>query len=251
MAEETQTWLTERYDRNARFVSDLGAQVLELLAPAPGERILDLGCGDGVLTKRIAQAGADVLGVDMADELLASAREAGLEVRKMDGQALAFETEFDAVFSNAALHWMRDADAVISGVARALNPGGRFVAEFGGFGNVAAIITALLAALARRGHDGAARICWIFPTPEDYAARLEAQGFAVEHIELIPRPTALPTDMRGWLETFGENFVAMLPADERGAVLDDAVALLRPSLCTPDGRWSADYVRLRFKARRA
>ena len=251
MTEETQTWLTERYDRNARFVSDLGAPALELLAPAPGERILDLGCGDGVLTKRIAEAGADVLGVDMADELLATAREAGLEVQKMDGQALTFEAEFDAVFSNAAMHWMRDADAVISGVARALKPGGRFVAEFGGFGNVAAIITALVAALARRGHDSTARIPWYFPTPEDYAAKLEAHGFEVERIELIPRPTPLPTDMRGWLETFCENFVSVLPVEERGTVLDEAVALLRPSLCAPDGRWTADYVRLRFRARLA
>jgi SAM-dependent methyltransferase len=248
MTVETQTWLTERYDRNARFVSDLGAPVLDLLAPLAGERVLDLGCGDGVLTQRIAEAGAEVLGVDMADDLLATAREAGLKVEKMDGQALTFEDEFDAVFSNAAMHWMLDPDAVIAGVVRALKPGGRFVGEFGGFGNVAAIVTAMIAALARRGHDGAARICWYFPTPEDYASRLEGHGFGVESIELIPRPTPLPTDMRGWLETFGENFVSMLPADERGEVLDEAVALLRPSLCAPDGRWTADYVRLRFRA---
>lgn len=249
MTVETQTWLTERYDQNARFVSDLGAPVLDLLAPSPGERILDLGCGDGVLTRRIAEAGAEVLGVDMADDMLATARAAGLAVEKMDGQALDFEAEFDAVFSNAAMHWMRDADAVIAGVVRALKPGGRFVGEFGGFGNVAAIMTALIAALARRGHDGTARFPCYFPTPEDYAAKLEAQGFAVEIIELIPRPTPLPTDMRGWLETFGDNFVSVLPVEERGEVLDDAVALLRPSLCAPDGRWTADYVRLRFRAR--
>ncbi len=248
MTVETQTRLTERYEKNARFVSDLGAPVLGLLAPSPGERILDLGCGDGVLTRRIVEAGAEVLGVDMADDLLATARAAGLAVEKMDGQALDFEAEFDAVFSNAAMHWMRDADAVIAGVVRALKPGGRFVGEFGGFGNVAAIMTALIAALAHRGHDGTARFPCYFPTSEDYAAKLEAQGFAVESIELIPRPTPLPTDMRGWLETFGDNFVSMLPVEERGEVLDDAVALLRPSLRAPDGRWTADYVRLRFRA---
>lgn len=244
----TQTWIADRYARNARFVADLGAPVVELLAPTAGERILDLGCGDGVLTKRVAELGVDIVGVDAAPELVAAARKLGLDARLVDGHDLAFEDEFDAVFSNAAMHWMLKPDKVIAGVARALKPGGRFVAEMGGAGNVAAITTALLAVLARHGHDGVARIPWYFPSVGEYAEKLEAHGFAVDEITLIPRPTPLPTDMRAWLETFAENFVTALPESERGAALDEVVELLRPSLCDRRGHWTADYVRLRFRA---
>src|SRR5688500_15143750 len=142
---EAQSWSAEGYARNARFVADLGQPVLELLAPQPGERILDLGCGDGALTTKLVAAGATVVGGDASAELVAAAQALGLDARIADGQALAFEAEFDAVFSNAALHWMKQPDAVIAGVRRALKPGGRFVGEFGGHGNVAAIVTALVA----------------------------------------------------------------------------------------------------------
>lgn len=247
----TQTWQAERYATNARFVADLGAPVLALLAPRAGQRILDLGCGDGALTEKIAATGADVLGVDMADELLVAARARGLTVAAMDGHALTFDGEFDAVFSNAALHWMLDPDAVVAGVHRALKPGGRFVAEFGGHGNCAACTVALMAVLQARGHDGAARRPWYFPTPTEYAARLERHGFTVENIELVPRPTPLPTDMRGWLDTFAENFFKVLPESERPAAVDDVLALLAPVLQDEAGNWTADYIRLRVAARRS
>jgi SAM-dependent methyltransferase len=154
-----------------------------------------------------------------------------------------------AVFSNAALHWMRRPDAVIAGVQRALVPGGRFVGEFGGHGNVAAITVALVAVLERRGLDGAAAIPWYFPTPEDWRRRLEAQGFTVESLELIPRPTPLPTDMAGWLDTFAGAFLGRLPAPQRATARDEVLDLLRPCQCDERGRWTADYVRLRFAAR--
>lgn len=249
-AAATQTWQAERYATNARFVADLGAPVLNLLAPRPGERILDLGCGDGALTLKLAEAGANVLGVDSAEELLAAARKLGLEVRAMDGHALDFAGEFDAVFSNAALHWMLDPDAVIAGVHRALKPGGRFVGEFGGHGNVAACVVALMAVLNARGYDGPSRRLWFFPSAEAYAARLRRHGFHIDSIELIPRPTPLPTGMRGWLDTFGENFFAVLPEADREAAVDEVLALLAPALCDEAGNWTADYVRLRFAAHR-
>ncbi|MEA2666426.1 MAG: hypothetical protein QOI11_3370, partial [Candidatus Eremiobacteraeota bacterium] len=230
-------------------VADLGAPVLDLLGPQPGEDVLDLGCGDGALTRTLAASGARVVGVDASPELAAAAAALGLDIRVADGQRLPFEAAFDAVFSNAALHWMPDADAVLAGVHRALRPRGRFVGELGGHGNVAAICTALLATLAAHG-VAVPRVPWYFPTPAEYAAKLEAHGFAVDTIALIPRPTPLPTGMRGWLDTFADPFLQDVPAAERGAVLDDVSALLAPTLRDRGGRWTADYVRLRFAARR-
>ena len=244
-----QDWQAERYARNARFVADLGQPVVELLAPEPGERILDLGCGDGALTRKLAELGCDVVGVDAGPDMIRVARELGLDAHVVDGHELAFEREFDAVFSNAALHWMkRDPDAVVAGVARALKPGGRFVGEFGGRGNVAAIVTALLAVLARRDLDGMRAHPWYFPTPAAYRKRLEAHGFRVESIDLIPRPTPLPTGMSAWLDTFGEPMLKLLPESERPAVKEEAVELLAPALRDEAGNWTADYVRLRFRA---
>ena len=143
-----QRWQADDYAVKGRFVSDLARPVLDLLAPLKGERILDLGCGDGVLTQEIAARGAD-----LSEELLAAAAAKGLKVQKVDGHALPFEDEFDAVFTNAALHWMRRPELVIAGVRRALRPRGRFAGEFGGHGNVAAIATAIRAVGALRGGD--------------------------------------------------------------------------------------------------
>src|SRR5215468_4000362 len=209
-----QTWDPERYARTARFVSDLGMAVLELLAPQPGERILDLACGDGALTEKLVAMGCQVVGVDGSAAQIEAARQRGLDAHVMDGEHLRFDAEFDAVFSNAALHWMKRADAVIEGVRRALKVGGRFVAECGGYGCVAKIEAALVAALTRRGVDGHAANPWYFPTTEDYGARLQAHGFHVRFIALVPRPTPLPGDITGWLETFAEAFTAVLPATE-------------------------------------
>ena len=243
-----QSWDPDAYARNARFVSDLGAPVLELLAPRRGERILDLGCGDGALTRKLADSGCDVVGVDASAPQVLAARRLGLDERVADGERLAFEAEFDAVFSNAAIHWMKRADDAIAGVWRALKPGGRFVAEFGGHGCVATIERALIDALARRGIDGDALNPWYFPTVEDYSARLARHGFAVRYIALIPRPTPLPTAIDGWLETFAQSFIAPLAENDRAAFIGEVREALRPHLCDGDGRWFADYVRLRFAA---
>lgn len=243
-----QTWDPERYDRNARFVSDLGSPVVELLAPQPGERILDVGCGDGVLTERLAALGCDVVGVDASAAQIEAARSRGLDARVLSGEQLSFDQEFDAVFSNAAMHWMRDADAVIDGVWRALRPGGRFVAEFGGAGCVEIIRTALIAALNRRGIDGAAADPWYFPSDTAYRPRLEQRGFVVRYLALIPRPTPLPGDLIGWLETFAESFTNRLPQEGRSDFLFEVQEAIRPKLCAADGSWTADYVRLRFAA---
>jgi SAM-dependent methyltransferase len=214
-----------------------------------GELILDLGCGDGQLTAKIAAAGAEVIGLDASPEMLAGARERGLDARLGNAEALAFESEFDAVFSNAALHWVRDQDAMLKGVHRALRPGGRFVAEMGGHGNIAAIRVALMAALERHGCSGLEDGVNYYPAPEAYTQSLEKHGFSVEQMQLIPRPTPLPAGMRAWLTTFRSGVLAAVPEALRERVVQDTVALLEPALRDEQGNWTGDYVRLRFIAR--
>lgn len=242
-----QRWDVEGYRRFADFVPVLGRPLLALLAPRPGERVLDLGCGDGALTAEIAAAGSSVTGIDSAPQMVAAARRRGLDAREMDATALTFERAFDAVFSNAVLHWVADIDAALAGVARALRPGGRFVGEFGGHGNVAAIRVALAAVLKARGAAPVAT--WFHPTPQQWRRRLQAAGFAVQSAELLARPTPLPAGMAGWLETFAGRSFATLPPGERLAARDEVLALLAPVLRDGDGLWSADYMRLRFAAR--
>ena len=242
-----QPWSARNYAENGRFVADLAGGVFELLNPQQGERILDLGCGDGALTKRLVEAGASVVGVDSSADMIAAAKSLGLDARLVAAEGLTFAGEFDAVFSNAALHWMHDQNAVLAGVARALRPGGRFVAEMGGHGNIAAIEVALRAVFARNGLRPEGLETNYFPTPAAYGALLEWHGFRVEQMGLIPRATALPASgMRGWLETFRRGVLADLPAGMREIVLEETVGLLRPSLCDEAGNWTADYVRLRF-----
>jgi trans-aconitate methyltransferase len=241
-------WDPAGYGRAARFVSDLGASVVALLAPVPGERILDLGCGDGALTEKIAAHGAAVIGVDASQAFIEAARQRGLDARVMLGEALEFTSEFDAVFSNAALHWIRGQDEMLQGVFRALKPGGRFVAEMGGAGNVAHVVRGVTAALQRRGIDGAALNPWYFPSAKDYRARLERHGFRIDTIELFARPTPLPGALADWLKIFAQSFLAPLVETERRAVLDEVEAVLAPALKGADGVWSVDYMRLRFRA---
>ncbi len=237
-------WDAADYAANAAFVPAMGAAVLQLLAPQPGEDILDLGCGDGVLTARIGEAGARVTGLDRDPAMLAAARARGLDVVAGNGEALAYDGAFDAVFSNAALHWMLDGEAVARGVFRALRPGGRFVGECGGHGNVAAIRVAIRAVLERHG------LIWReaqrYATAQGWASTLQFAGFISVEGALVPRPTPLPTGIAGWLRTFRIGFLHDAPPQALTEIED----LLAPMLRDDEGRWTADYVRLRFTARR-
>jgi trans-aconitate methyltransferase len=240
-----QQWNAASYAKSARFVADLAEPLVALLAPRPGEHILDLGCGDGVLSAQIQARGAVVRGIDASSEMVAAARERGVDARVMHGEAIAFTRVFDAVFSNAALHWMSDLEAVWAGVARALKPGGRFVAEMGGEGNVATVVAALEDAFGRRGLSAPSP--WIFPAPETVAALLSRRGFQIDTLELIERPTKLPADLADWLETFAGDYLGRLPVAERAAVVQEVRAALHPVLHSHSG-WTLDYVRLRFAA---
>jgi len=168
----------------------------------------------------------------------------------MDGQQLGLKRRFDAVFTNAALHWMKSAEQVVEGVANSLKPGGRFVGEFGGQGNVETIRQALHNALRKRGIDTWTADPWFYAAPQGYTELLNRHGFTVTYIELIPRPTKLPGDILGWLEVFAQPFTKAVAETERAGFLTEVRAELQPSLLKPDGSWYADYVRLRFKAKR-
>jgi SAM-dependent methyltransferase len=249
-SQASQNWSAADYAANAHFVPALGQPVLDLLQPQAGERILDLGCGDGVLTEKLVALGVKVIGIDHSPDMIAAARLRGIDARMMDARSLTFTNEFEAVFSNAALHWVKDdPDAPVASAFRALVSGGRFVGELGGHGCVSAVTVALIATLERRGiPDAASWIPWYFPTVDEYETRLRRAGFVPQSVQLIPRPTRLPTGMRGWLETFANPFCAALEQNERDDFLDEVTARLNPVLCDSQGRWTADYMRLRFAA---
>jgi SAM-dependent methyltransferase len=244
----TNQWNAQTYDRNARFVSDLGSPVLELLAPKTGERILDLGCGDGVLTTKIQEFGCTLVGIDPSEDFVAAAVGNGVLASVGDARRLEFHESFDAVFSNAVLHWIPEAQSVADGVFRALKTNGRFVAEFGGHGNIAAIMTALVATLRHYDVPLERNLGWYYPTVGEYSLVLQQAGFIVDSIELIPRPTCLPTGMIGWLETFRGSYLREKLGDKADVAIEEVVENLRFALCDRSGNWTADYVRLRFRA---
>jgi trans-aconitate methyltransferase len=248
-----QTWNTDAYATNGRFVANLASAVVDLLNPQPGEEILDLGCGDGALTEQLAAAGVIVIGVDSSAAMLDAARKRNLRVEHHDATALPHEQQFHAVFSNAVLHWIAGTSgqqAMLAGVYRALRPGGRFVAEMGGHGNIAAIRTALQATLEPFHIDAEATAASFYPSPVIYRRLLEEANFTVHSIELIPRPTPLPNGMESWLNTFRNGVLDQLNPTDRATAVANTIALLQPALCDADGNWTADYVRLRFHASR-
>ena len=244
----SQDWSPETYLRNASFVPELGKSVVEMLDAQAGERILDLGCGEGSLSAVIQAAGASVLAIDSSPAQVAATRARGLEAEVMDGRELDFSNAFDAVFSNAALHWMRPISKVFENVFRALKPGGRFVAEMGGAGNISAIRSALYDALESRGLNPSRYDPWSFPGPGEARGVLQRAGFDVAALTLHRRPTELPGDIGGWLDTFARPYLLALHESEHDALIDEVRDVLRPQLLNAEGVWVADYVRLKFKA---
>jgi SAM-dependent methyltransferase len=251
-------WSPTDYASNGAFVPALGAAALELLAPQPGELILDLGCGDGVLTRQIMDAGARVIGLDASPEMVEAARSRGVDAFVADAQALDLEAQaarfgqFDAIFSNAALHWMLDPDAVAAGAYAMLRPGGRFVGEMGGEGNIATLRKGIREELVERGYPVPAVDSQWYPDVEEFVRLYGCAGFTEIQAHLIARPTPLPTGVYGWVKTFRGGWldVARVPEAEKGPVATAIERRLEPALRQPDGSWIADYVRLRFTMRR-
>lgn len=249
-------WDAAEYDDDHAFVFEYGEDLLAWLDPQPDERVLDLGCGTGHLTAEIADSGATAVGIDQSAEMVREARERYPEVNFVQADARQFSTDarFDAVFSNAALHWIPDADqpGVLATVRDALAPGGRFVAELGGIGNVEQLVSATLDELRVRGHD--VDHPWYFPSVGEYASRLETHGFEVRRAALFDRPTELsggPDGLRNWLDMFGDSLFADLSSETKTDVVDAVEDRLRDALYDATTEtWTANYRRLRFVAAR-
>ena len=244
-------WDAELYEAKHGFVWKFGEGLVELLNPKPGERILDLGCGPGQLTRQIAERGAIVTGLDSSAEMIGQARQnyPDLDFVLADAATMRFDQEFDAVFSNAALHWMLDAAAVAAAISRALRPGARLIAEMGGRGNISQIERAIAKVLRENGYSFENVRRTFFPSVAEYSALLEQNGLEVRFASLFDRPTDLDGEqgMRNWLEQFAWYYFENMPPGLRLEAQDAVVNELRPKLYI-DGLWQADYRRLRISA---
>jgi trans-aconitate 2-methyltransferase len=251
-AAEQKQWNATCYEDGYAFVWKHGADVVELLAPQAGERILDLACGTGHLTTQISATGAEVIGIDRSPEMIATARRnypaIGFEIA--DAETFHFDEPFDAVFSNAAIHWMKDQQAVATSIWNALKPGGRFVAEFGGKHNIRAIEAALRHAIQHAGYAVSDQPYYYFPSIGEHAALLEKTGFTVTLALWFERPTKLEgaeAGMRNWLAFFVDHYISHIPAEHQPGIIKSVEDELRPEFFR-DGVWYADYCRLRIKA---
>ena len=241
-------WDAERYEGKHSYVWQFGAGLVDVLAPREGERILDVGCGTGQLTAEIASRGVHVVGLDSSTNMLGQARQnyPRQEFVLADATNFRFPEPFDAVFSNAALHWVKDAEAAVECIALSLRPGGRFVAEFGGKGNIASIMSALSAVF---GAEADRRCPWFYPSIGEYAALLERHRLEVREARLFDRPTPVEgaDGMENWLQMFCGRYFDGLSAERTQEKIREIVAILQPD-CYHDGVWTVDYRRLRVVA---
>ncbi len=239
-------WNVELYEDKHSYVWKYGTDILKILNPQAGESILDLGCGTGQLTATIAATGAKVVGLDAAESAIAQCRQnyPHLKFVVANGADFSLDETFDAVFSNAALHWIHPPAAAARCIDRVLKPGGRFVAEFGGKGNIQQIVTALNRALAEPDYNP-----WYFPSIGEYSTLLEQQGFTVSQAQLLARPTKLKgeTGLANWLEMFASDRLQHLSTEAKTAIIEEVEQELRPNLYR-NSHWYADYYRLRIVA---
>lgn len=238
-------WDANLYENNHSFVWQYGESLIELLSPKTGESILDLGCGTGQLAQQIALSGAEVVGIDYAPSMIEQAQKnyPDLNFSVADARKFDFPQLFDAVFSNAALHWVKEPEQVIKCIWQALKPGGRFVAEFGGKGNVQAIVEALESAIKITENP------WYFPSIAEYTSLLEQQGFCVTSATLFERPTPLEGEagMANWIQMFGSHLLSEISAEQQIEVVRDVEQCLRSKLYK-EGVWFVDYKRIRVMA---
>jgi len=240
-------WDADKDNRHADFVSNLAFPVVDLLDPQENERVLDLGCGDGTLATEIEKFKTKVVAVDLSESMVEKTKEKGIEAYVMSATALPFENEFDAVFSNAVLHWVKEPETAVVRIADSLKSGGRFIAEFGGYGNIRYLTEAMQEVFDMHKEYGECKIPWYFPKETEYKALLEANGFTVDYIELIPRPTMID-DIANWLDIFANGIVSHLTQEQQNSFKQEVRTVLKPKIFDENDGWVADYVRLRLKA---
>jgi len=243
---ETNDWNAKKYNKHADFVSALGMPVVELLNPQKGEKILDLGCGDGTLALELEKFGAEVVAVDLSEDMVAKSKEKGLNAHVMSATELVYENQFDAIFSNAVLHWVKESQLAVKKIHKALKNNGRFVAEFGGYGNIQHIRLAMKEVFSKHKEYGEFVDPWYFPTVTEYQEILESVGFKVEQIELIPRPTPID-DIANWLDIFANGIASNLTDAQKIEFKHEVKAILKDKIYTTEEGWVADYVRLRVR----
>ena len=241
-------WDADEYGRHAAYVAQLANDLVDVLDPKKDECILDIGCGDGALTEVIAARGARVTGIDYSEEMVQAAQERGIEAVTMDAHTMTLKNKLDAIFSNAALHWMQDIDEVLARCCKSLKSGGRIVAEFGGEGNLTHIRAAVTTALQARGLRYEDYDPWYFPSEEEHTRRLQRAGFSVKSISVFPRPTPFPEGIGAWLSIFAQPFIQDIPEHEQQVFFNEVIELMRPHACNEQGEWTIDYVRCRFVA---
>jgi SAM-dependent methyltransferase len=240
----TSKWDAADYARIGGFVPTLGQAALDLLDPQPGEHILDVGCGDGTLTLKIKEMGADVVGIDNSLSMVAAAKAKGLDARLMDAAQLKFGEAFDAAFSNATLHWVLDKERAARAIWFALKPSGRFAGEMGGQGNLAVLRQALDDELVARGFGPPTYAANWYPSPDEFVAVYEQAGFKDIDAQLIERPTTLEHGVAAWVLTFRAGWL-----DRAGVPADDRITIAE-AVADRVGTNVADYVRLRFIMRK-
>ena len=245
----TNKWNAENYNKHADFVSNLALPVVDLLNPKENEKILDLGCGDGTLAVEIEKFNTKVIAVDLSESMVEKTKEKEIEAYVMSATELPFEDEFDAVFSNAVLHWVKEPETAITKISNALKTNGRFIAEFGGYGNIKYLTDAMQEVFDKNKEYGEFNNPWYFSKDTDYKQILEANGFEVEYIELIPRPTKVD-DIANWLDIFANGIVSHLTKEQQSSFKQEVREILKPKIYSDKDGWMADYVRLRLKAKK-
>ena len=246
---ESNQWNAKEYNKNADFVSKMALPVVELLAPKKDEKILDLGCGDGTLSLEIQKYGSKLIGVDLSADMVEKSKLKGVEASLMSVTELTFNDVFDAIFSNAVLHWVHDANLVIKNVKQALKADGRFIGEFGGYGNIRSLQEAIQTVFERHREYGEFQNPWYFPKKEEYAKVLQEGGFRVHYIEIIKRPTPIG-DIKEWLNIFANGIMKNVPTSKKESFKEEVESILKPKLFTQKDGWVIDYVRLRFAAQK-
>ncbi len=248
-------WKVNLYNKKHAFVYQYGEELICFLDPKPDELILDLGCGSGQLTNEIAKTGAEVIGIDSSEEMIQYARNEYPELQFFvkDATDFQFKKPFDAIFSNAVLHWVTDKKSAVLTMYNNLKKGGRLVVEFGGKGNVDAIIKGIKKALVDKGYIQNSKIeKWFFPSVSEYTGLLEENGFEVQYAHLFDRPTELVDDKIGlkeWIEMFGASFFIGIPEKDKNEILEEVKKNVW-NKCFKDGKWYADYRRIRIIAKK-